>query len=154
MGKHAVRQHLLRTRLGVVESGLLVAAVRQEGLRVGWLDWRPDDSEAPGPLPEQLRRTADLGTLRSVAVAGGRSVAVKPLRGLAVLGDVLREHFRGCALVLVDGGVDAPWLTEDQGAWRVSDAMGVLWQGTLTQFVSRLRRPRPWPPRDVDEPNS
>ena len=55
-------------------------------------------------------RAAALGALRAVAAGGGRVGRVKPLRGAPVLRDLLREHFLGCAVVLVRG-VDAGFPT-------------------------------------------
>jgi hypothetical protein len=66
---------------------------------------------------------------------------VKPLAGPAVLADLLREHFRGCALVLVHGMVEAPLLTASGDLWRV-DPPGCLL--TADQLAAALRKPRPW----------
>ena len=49
--------------------------------------------------------------LRAVAVAGGRAVAVKRVAGPPTLRDLLREHFLGCAAVVVrvpPGGAPSP----------------------------------------------
>ena len=90
--------------------------------------------------------------LRAVAVGEGMSAAVKPLAGPAVLADLLREHFRGCAAVLVRGGLapaDAPLLApagapgDDADRWRVTLAAGAR-TATTAELVTRLRRPRPW----------
>lgn len=139
-----MKQHLLRISTGVVEFGKLVAAVRHEGLRVGRLRWHPAASEAPSPLPDDLAEAADHGVLRAVAVTEKRVVSVKPLRGPAVLRDVLREHFRGCALVLVEGDIEAPSLSPEDDGWRIAEGDEVLWRGAAEQLATRLRRPRPW----------
>ncbi len=139
-----MKQHLLRISTGVVKFGKLVAAVRHEGLRVGRLRWNPDVEAALAGLPNGLAEAADDGVMRAVSVASDRVVAVKPLRGPAVLRDVLREHFRGCALVLVEGEVEAPSLSHGDAGWRVMQGSTVLWTGTAEQLAARLRRPRPW----------
>lgn len=80
----------------------LVSALSQKRQRVGWLEL-----EAASAVPS-LDAAAQAGVLRAVAVGGGRCVAVKRLRR-PVLRDLLREHFSGCALVLVRvGGAAEP----------------------------------------------
>ena len=139
-----MKPNLLRVTLAVVEFEVLVAAVRHAGHRVGWLDLGDPSSEAPGPLPEELATAADLGALRAVSVAGGRSVAIKPLRGAPVLRDLVREHFRGCRLVLVRGTVEAPTLEPEDGGWRVRRADGRSFPLSTEELVTRLNRPQPW----------
>lgn len=143
----------------MVEFAPLIAAVRHDGGRVGWLDWTPHrilDSS-------RLDRAAESGLLRSVAVDARGSVAVKPRSGPPTLRDVVREHFRGCALVLVaaptaDDLEDASRRPEassplssspllepsDDGRWRLSldDRQRAF---DTSSVVSRLRRPRPFP---------
>ncbi len=138
-------RHLLRVTRPVVEFEEVIAAVRHHGERVGWLEL---GEVAATPMPESLEAAAGNGVLRAVAVAGGRSVAVKPMRGPAVLGDVLREHFRGCALVLVRGDVDAPRLEPRAGGWVVSWETGEKRLST-EELVAALRKPRPW--RNADQ---
>ncbi len=92
--------------------------------------------------------------MRAVAVGGGRSVAVKPLRGEPVLRDLLREHFRGCALVLVSLPEGAPppaplstvpTLQAEGDGWRIAPPGDVAAQRHDTAgLVAALRRPRPW----------
>ena len=62
---------------------------------------------------------------------------------------LLREHFRGCALVLVAGGDDAavlhdvPRLEPDDGGYAVvAGAVRRAWDADA--LAGRLRRPRPW----------
>jgi hypothetical protein len=88
---------------------------------------------------------AGLGVLRSVSVSGERTVAVKPLRGAPVLRDLVREHFRGCALVLVRGEVDAPRLLSDGEVdrWTVRVAGLAARRLTTEDLVAGLRRPKP-----------
>jgi hypothetical protein len=66
---------------------------------------------------------------------------LKLLSEPAVLADLLREHFRGCALVLVNGQIEAPLLTADGEQWRVDPPGRLL---TADQLAGALRRPRPW----------
>ncbi|MES1240376.1 MAG: hypothetical protein ABUT39_02035 [Acidobacteriota bacterium] len=107
--------HLLRVSESPERFASLIEAARAEGLRVGWLELEGEVV----PVPESLESAAGLGALRAVAVGAGRTVSVKPLRGAPVLRDLLREHFRGCALVLVRGEVDAPALRPEGAAWVV-----------------------------------
>ena len=134
--------HLLRVDAGPERFAALIDAVRALGLRVGWLDLEP-----PPPAPGDLETAAGLGTLRAVAAGGGRAVAVKPLKGEPVLKDLLREHFRGCALVLVRGEVAAPLLQPGGEGWNVTvpgEAARALTAGALAEA---LRSPRPpWAP--------
>lgn len=112
-----MRTHLLRVEDEAATYAPVFAAARALGLRVGWLELGESARTEPAPAP--LAAAAALGALRAVAVGGGRAVALKPLRGPAVLKDLLREHFTGCALVLVRGEVDAPVLRAADGGWRV-----------------------------------
>lgn len=135
--------HLLRVPAdqgGPERYAGLFRAASEAGLRVGWLEL----GEA-APLPPGLEAAAGLGALRAVAVGSGRSVAVKPRKGAPVLRDLLREHFLGCALVLVHGDpgdAEAPELLAD-GAdgdrWKVGDTLF-----DTEGLVAALRKPRPW----------
>lgn len=131
--------HLLRAAGGPAAFAPLIAAARAAGLRVGWLQLAP-----PGPAPPALDEAAAAGVLRAVGVGEGRSVAVKPLAGPAVLRDLVREHFRGCALLLVDGPVEAPVLAPVADAWRLETAGAPPRLLTTDGLLARLRRPRPW----------
>ncbi|HTQ78972.1 MAG TPA: hypothetical protein VMM92_03165 [Thermoanaerobaculia bacterium] len=135
--------HLLQVEEGPERFAPVFAAAREAGLRLGWLEL-PDTPAAPLPAP--LESAAALGALRAVAVGGGRSVAVKPLLGPPVLGDLLREHFRGCAAVLYRGAVAVltPKLTLDDEGLRVVFPGGVARGYTLGELVAALRRPRPF----------
>jgi hypothetical protein len=116
-------------------------------MRAGWLDLAGEPGESP-PAPGDLEAAAAVGVLRAVAVGrgprGGRSIAVKPLKGEPVLADLLREHFRGCALVLVRGEPAAPHLALDGDAWRVSPPGEAARAYSTAELVAALRRPRPW----------
>ena len=75
----------------------LFAAAAAAGVRIGWLELGA--AEPPAGLEE----VTALGAARAVAAGGTRTVMVKPRRGPAVLGDLVREHFAGCSAVLVRG---------------------------------------------------
>ena len=136
--------HLLRVAAPPDRFAPLIAAARALGLRIGWLDLG-DPGSRPEPLPPALGTAADLGFLRAVAVGEGRAVSVKPLRGQPVLKDLLREHFLGCALVLVRGDVDAPALEPDEGeAWRLALPANASRRLTTAALAESLRKPHPW----------
>lgn len=137
-----MRQHLLRVTRGAKAFESLIDAIRQAGERVGWLELEVGD---PEPLETGLRQAADLGVLRAVAVGGRRSIAVKPLRGAAVMKDLLREHFRGCALVLIRGELDdpAPLRLEPRGEGWLLQATGEPDRELSTaSLITALRKPR------------
>jgi hypothetical protein len=141
--------HLLLVEAGPEGFASLFQALSAAGLRAGWLELR-----RPEPAAAGLEAAAALGARRAVAVGGGRSVAVKPLRGEPVLRDLLREHFPGCALVLVrlaeGAAAPAPLATvpalfaEGEG-WRVEPPGDAAAQRHDTAgLVAALRRPHPW----------
>lgn len=130
--------HLLRVEEAPEAFSSLVEAARADGLRIGWLEL----AEA-APLPDVLASAAGLGVLRAVSVGGGRTVAVKPLRGEPVLRDLLREHFLGCALVLVRGAVDAPHLRRDGEGWVIDAPEKAGQPLTTEQLAAKLRSPLP-----------
>ena len=142
--------HLLSVDEPPERHASLIAAARALDLRIGWLDLT-----VPSPLPEPLETAAGLGVLRAVAVGGHRSVAVKPLKGAPVLRDLLREHFRGCALVLVRGEAppDIAALRSIEDSWTVTAPGEAARPFTTDALAAALRRPRPWgpplPPRPV-----
>lgn len=112
------RVHLLAVEGPAGEFEPLVAAARELGLRVGWLDLAAEASPDPVDGPA--------GTFRRVAVSPGRVVAVKPLAGPPVLRDLVRGHFLGCTAVLVTGTAaeGLPRLAPDGlggDAWRLGD---------------------------------
>lgn len=138
-----MRQHVLNVTQEAAAFASLIAAVRQADARVGWLELAP-----PSRWPQELEAAAAAGALRAVAVGGGNSVAVKPIRGEPVLRDLLREHFRGCALVLVrhqPGDAPAPPRLEPDGpAWLLHAGGGAPRRLTTAEVVAALRRPHPW----------
>jgi hypothetical protein len=132
----------------MVEFKSLVAAVRHEVGRVGWLEL---PARAPAPLPEGLSPAAEVGIFRAVSVAEGRSVVVKPMRGTPVLRDLLREHYRGCVLVLVAAAADAlpelealPVLEPAGDAWEVRPPGQSPKRWSAEELARALRRPHPW----------
>jgi hypothetical protein len=135
--------HLLSVDLGPERFAALFAAARALGLRIGWLDLT---ASAPDPLPPDLEAAAGEGALRAVAVGGGRSVAVKPMRGAPVIGDLLREHFSGCVLVLVRGPLasPAPRLAPEEESFRVAPPGEAGRLYSAADLAAVLRRPRPW----------
>ena len=135
--------HLLRVTASPDRFAPLIAAARALDLRVGWLDLLAPDA-GPDPLPPALASAADLGVLRAVAVGEGRAVSVKPRRGQPVLKDLLREHFLGCALVLVRGEVDAPALEPEDDGWRLLLAGNATRRLTTAGLAESLRKPHPW----------
>lgn len=130
--------HLLRVAEPPDRFAALIEAARAESLRVGWLEL-----DGPTvPVPDVLESAAGLGALRAVAVGAGRTVSVKPMRGAPVLRDILREHFRGCALVLVRGEVDAPALRPEGTVW-VLDVSGFAGQAFSTaELLLAFRSPK------------
>ncbi len=130
--------HLLRVDRGPESFAPLFEASRSAGLRVGWLEL------ATAEPPARLEAAAAMGALRAVAVGDGRTITVKPVRGEPVLRDLLREHFLGCALVLVAGDLDAPQLVPDGEAWLVSAPDGRGLRFDTPGLVRALRRPRPF----------
>lgn len=86
----------------------LLRALGVAGVRWGRLCWQPDgtppaSAEAAGLDPRCAKR---------VEIFRGRSLAIKPLAGPPVFRDVLREHFVGHGVVLIEGeppaGVSVP----------------------------------------------
>ena len=128
--------HLLRVEDEPESFSSLVEAARADGLRIGWLELAE-----VAPLPEVLAAAAGLGLMRAVSAGGGRTVAVKPLRGEPVLKDLLREHFLGCALVLVRGAVDAPHLRRDGDGWMIDAPEKAGQPLTTEQLAAKLRSP-------------
>jgi hypothetical protein len=132
--------HLLRVEGDPQRFAPLIEAARALELRVGWLDL----GASPTPVPEPLETAAGLGVLRAVSVGEGRVVAVKPLRGAPVLKDLLREHFRGCVLVLVRGEVEAPLLALGEDGWTVTPREAASRRYAVEDLAAALRKPRPW----------
>jgi hypothetical protein len=132
--------HLLRVDGEPGRFAPLIEAARALDLRIGWLDL----DAATSPIPAPLESAAALGVLRAVAVGEGRSVAIKPMRGAPVLKDLLREHFRGCALVLVRGEIEAPALRVEEDGWIVTPPGAASRRLTVEDLAAALRKPHPW----------
>lgn len=132
--------HLLRVDDPPEKLAPLVGAARALGLRIGWLEL----GGTAQPVPPVLEAAAASSVLRAVEVGQGRTVAVKPLRGAPVLKDLLREHFRGCALVLVRGEVDAPGLRVEGEGWVVAPPGAASRRYSLEELAGALRKPHPW----------
>jgi hypothetical protein len=139
--------HLLVVDEGPERFAALFAAAAPLDLRIGWLDLLDTAGSPPSPIPADLEAAAGQGALRAVAVGGGRSVAIKPLRGAPVLADLLREHFRGCVLVLVRGALatgDIPRLTLEGKSFKVAPPGEAARLYAAADLAAALRRPRPW----------
>ena len=132
--------HLLRVEDPPEKFAPLIEAARALGLRIGWLEL----GGTAHPVPPVLEAAAASSVLRAVEVGDGRTVAVKPLRGAPVLKDLLREHFRGCALVLVRGEVEAPWLRLEGEGFVVAPSGAASRSYTPEKLAEALRKPHPW----------
>ena len=117
----------------------LFEALAAAGRRAGWLELGP----AAG-APPSLEAAAGAGALRAVAAERGRVVSVKRIRAAPVLGDLLREHFRGCLLVLVRGGEGLPALRPEGEDWLVERGPGVPRRRTTAALIADLGRPSLW----------
>lgn len=129
--------HLLSVDEGLGAFSALISAASELGLRVGWLELG-EDLEVGGCL----EGAASSALLRAVAAGPKSTVVVKPRRGQAVLKDLLREHFRGAALVLVRTSVELSQLRSEGELWRLVPPSGseVIW--STSELVRALRRPR------------
>ena len=115
----------------------LFEAARERGARVGWLDLA-----RPVEPPPELEEAVLAGAFKSVSATAGRSVAVKATRGAPVLRDLLREHFLGCALVLVRGREGQPRLVSEADAYRLELATERTLRLAAGPLVDELLRPR------------
>lgn len=133
--------HLLRVQGPAADFARLFAAAAEAGIRVGWLQLE----DAPDLDPD-LEVAAAAGAMRAVGVGGGRSAAVKQLRGPVVLRDLLREHFLGCRLVLIRGNFSLPLLTQRGEGWKLrfeaGEPVSEVW--TTERLLGALAKPRPW----------
>ena len=135
--------HVLRVGEASDAFCCLFAAVREQGERAGWLELdahRP--AEAASGAEGSIFRTLDAGAWKAVAVEEGRSVAVKIRRGPPVLRDLLREHFRGCRVVLVHGDLALPTLRARGGDWELEGLDGQVRRVTTADLLRALRAPR------------
>ena len=119
------------------EFAPLFAAAKAAGLRVGWLALN-----ASVDPPPPLQAPPLLEAFRAVAVGDGRSVAVKPMKGKAVLRDLLREHFLGADVVLVAGLELFPRLTaRGEGPWKLEENATASRLYSTDELLVRLRKP-------------
>ena len=147
------RPLLLAVAEGVAAFSALLEAAAAAGVRTGWLEL----GAAPAPTPPGLERAAAAGVLRAVAVGGGRVASLKPIRGEAVLDDLVREHFLGCALVLARGAENLVRLEAEGDGWRLTAAAAGTARLTTPELLENLRRPSFWrrlerSPRAGEEP--
>lgn len=145
------RIHLLRVEEPAAAFAGLVLAARADGLRTGWLDLAAGAGEPAAP--HALAPMAAAGALRAVTVGAAASLAYKPLAGPPVFRDLVREHFLGCALVLVrvaEGDerfaelAAATRLAPTGDGWRVTVPGEAAVELDTAELVGRLRKPRPW----------
>ena len=134
------RPVVLAAAAGAAAYGPLLEALAEAGERAGWLELGATEMTVPAGLGE----AAAQGVLRAVAVGAGRVATVKPIRGEAVFDDLLREHFRGCRLVLVRGGEDLPQLEPASDGWRLRPPAGPGLRQSTAELVANLRRPSFW----------
>lgn len=146
------RIHVLRVSADSKSSDFdaLTTAAKGRGLRVGRLDWRPEQApEEAAPVPGGLDGTM----LRHVRLEQGLATSWKPMAGAPVLGDVLREYFRGCSLVLVQSEGALPEdaaigslerLEDDSYRVRVDGELAKQLDLTADELARRLPRPRPF----------
>lgn len=172
------RIHRIRFGGSPEELRPLVAAAAAEGMRVGWLDLGGQGAAATGGedgrafAPPALEEAVSAGAFRAVAAGPGRTVSLKAVAGPPVLRDLLREHFLGCALVVVrvdrdaagrggetagaaaaagplvrDAGAaldEAPWLKVEGDVFVVEPPGRAGRRFTAAELAARLRKPRPW----------
>lgn len=165
------RIHRVRFGGSPEELRPLVAAAATEGMRVGWLDLDGPAATAAGGgdgrafAPPALEEAVSAGAFRAVAAGPGRTVSLKAVAGPPVLRDLLREHFLGCALVVVrvdrdaaetaaaagslvrDAGAaldEAPWLKAEGDSFVVEPPGRAGRRFTAAELAARLRKPRPW----------
>jgi len=112
----------------------LFDAARELGIRIGWLELGAKEVVRNAPAVEA-------GAAKAVTVGDERVVSVKRTRGPSVLRDLLREHFLGCAVVLIRGHEGAPRLTISGTVLRLEEAGGAL-ELAAGPLLAHLLRPR------------
>ena len=129
--------HILKTKVAAIDCEPLFSAAADLGVRIGWLEL--DSAATP---PAALEEPAALGAFRAVGVNQGRVVAVKPVRGEAVVKDLLREHFAGCRLVVIRGELEAPALVVTPSGYRIRFEDGGEREFAAEALAKALRGPR------------
>jgi len=114
----------------------LFSAAKEAGLRIGWLAMN-----APVDPPPPLQAPPLLEAFRAVAVGEGRSIAMKPMKGRAILRDLLREHFLGADVVLVTGLALVPRLAARESGWHLTESATASRVYTTEELLVRLRKP-------------
>lgn len=114
----------------------LFAAAKAKGVRVGWLDL----AATPEP-PAALADAANAGAAKAVSSTAGQVLVLKPTKGAAVLRDLLREHFLGCAIVLVRGHAGRPRLEIDADGARLELAPERSRRLPIEELLRELLRP-------------
>lgn len=115
----------------------LFLGAKAAGLRIGWLAM---NAQVDPPPP--LTAPPLLEAFRAVAVGNLRSVAMKPMKGMPVLRDLLREHFLGADVVLVAGLELFPRLTaRGDGSWHLVESAAASRSYTTEELFVRLRKP-------------
>ncbi len=133
------RQVVLAAGAPAAAHGELIAALAAAGERAGWLDLAAAAAHAG-----ELQAAAEAGAFRAVAVAPGKVATLKPIRGQPVLTDLLREHFRGCLLVLVRGVEGLIRLDPDAAGWQLTAPSGRRLRRSTAELVADLGRPAVW----------
>ncbi|MEO8277191.1 MAG: hypothetical protein ABI639_13330 [Thermoanaerobaculia bacterium] len=122
----------------------LFSAAAAAGVRFGWLAL-----DVPLEPPAALQSLPLRAAFRAVAVGSGRSIAVKPMKGKAVLRDLLREHFLGAEVVFVSGSDLYPRLSPEarraesprEIAWHLAESATASRVYTTVELLVRLRKP-------------
>jgi hypothetical protein len=142
MGERRSLTHALRVTEGSAAFRSLFVALEHHGERAGWLDLRIDPSVAVATAASDgaLDGALGNGVWKAVGVEAGRTVAIKSRRGAPVLRDVLREHFRGCRVVLVRGEAPLPLLRSRGEDWEL-ECGGEPRRLTTTELLRALRSP-------------
>ena len=132
----------------------LLEAFDAAGLRWAHLVWRPSESpSASSAAPSaavagEAEEALAAGGHKAVRIEAGRSVATKALAGPPVFRDVLREHFRGQGVVLIEGelpaDIPAPRIeATSEGRFLVTTEKSAR-SFDVQQVIAELRRARPF----------
>jgi hypothetical protein len=135
MGEHRAVTHALRVTDAIDAFRSLFTAIAERGERAGWLELDATPSVSPG-------ENDGAEVWKRVVVEERRTVAVKTRRGPPVLRDLLREHFRGCQVVLVRGDVPLPALRPNGPDWELRPLDDTVRRLTTDELVRALRSPR------------